>query len=302
MAATSEVIDGYRLRGLLHNAPAGSQVYEVVETRSNRHFAMKILLPEAAAREEDREMLFNEAEVGIKLRHENVIHIQKVCRDPAHPFFIMEYFPSGSLRSKLMIKKGDSAATAADLAFIKEHARKIFKQLSVGLAYMHGSGWTHRDVKPDNVLVNASGQLKIIDFAISKQVPTGFAKWFYRKKKTSGTPSYMSPEQARSEMPDPRQDIYSLGATFYELLTGRPPFRGTSMQDLLNKQVAVKPESPKSYNADVSDEMAGLILRMLAKKKEDRPQTCHDVMMTLRKIKIYKSQPIPKDEDQQMMM
>ncbi len=293
MAATSgEIIEGYRLRGLLHNAPAGSQVYEVVETRSNRHFAMKILLPEAAAKSEDREMLFNEAEAGIKLRHENVIHIQKVCRDEKHPFFIMEFFPSGSLRSKLMAK---------DMPFIKEHARKIFKQLSVGLAYMHGSGWVHRDVKPDNVLVNASGQLRIIDFAISARMPTGFAKWFYRKSKAQGTPSYMSPEQARGEMPEPRADIYSLGATFYELLTGRPPFRGTSIQDLLNKQVAAKPDPPKIYNPDISDEMSALIVKMLAKKREDRPQSCHDVMIALRKIKIYKSQPIPPDDEQQGM-
>jgi eukaryotic-like serine/threonine-protein kinase len=301
MTTANETIEGYRLRGLLHNAPVGSQVYEVVETRSNRHFAMKILRPESAGDPEQRSLLFNEAEVGIKLRHENVIHIVKVCRDLKHPFFIMEYFPSGSLRSKLMIKK-DPAERAANLAFIKDNARKIFKQLSVGLAYMHGSGWVHRDVKPDNVLVNAAGQLKMIDFAISKRIPTGLAKLFYGRKKAQGTPSYMSPEQARGQMPHPLQDVYSLGATFYELMTGRPPFRATAIQELLNKQVTAKPESPQSHNPDVSDDMAALVLRMLAKKKEDRPQNCHDVMMTLRKIKIYKSQPIPRDEDQQMMM
>jgi len=297
VAGGGEIIEGYRLRGLLHNAPAGSQVYEVVETRSNRHFAMKLLLPEAAARPEERHMLFNEAEVGAKLRHENVIHIVKVCKEIAHPFFVMEYFPSGSLRSKLMIKK-DQAVQAADLAFIKDFARKIFKQSAVGLAYMHGNGWVHRDIKPDNILVNASGQLRIIDFAISRRIPTGFAKWFYRKSKAQGTPSYMSPEQARGKMPDPRSDIYSLGATFFELLTGRPPFRGSSQQDLLNKQVSAKPDSPQSFNPDVTKDMAGLILKMLAKKPEDRPQTCHDVMIALRKMKIYNSQPIPNDDEQ----
>jgi serine/threonine-protein kinase len=291
MAATSEVIEGYRLRTSLYTGPF-SQVYEVVEVRSNRHFAMKILLPEAMAKPDIAASLFNEAEVGIKLRHENVIHIQKVCRNPAYPHFIMEYFASGDLRSKVREK---------DTAFLKEHARAIFRQVCTGLAYMHGSGWVHRDVKPDNIIVNASGQLRIIDFAISRKVPTGFAKWFWRKKKAQGTPSYMSPEQARGEMPDPRQDIYSLGATFYELLTLRPPFRGTTQQDLLNKQVSARPDSPVVYNPDISDEMAALILKMLAKKPEDRPQTCHDVMMTIRKIKIYKSQPIPRDEDQQMM-
>ncbi|MCE9529993.1 MAG: serine/threonine protein kinase [Planctomycetes bacterium] len=288
MASTSETIEGYRLRTLLQNG-ADSQVFEVVEVRSNRHFAMKLLHPEAAAKSEKRELLFNEAEIGNKLRHENVIHIVKICRDLAHPHFIMEYFPSGSLRDKVRKK---------DTEFIKEHARKIFKQMATGLAYMHGNKFVHRDVKPDNILVNASGQLRLIDFAISKKIPTGFAKWFYRRKKAQGTPSFMSPEQARDEMPDPRMDIYSLAATFYELLTYRPPFRGTSMQDLLNKQVSQKPDSPQSYNPDISDEMSALILKMLAKKKEDRPQTCHDVMMTIRKIKIFKSQPIPIEDEQ----
>jgi len=290
MASANEIIEGYRLRSLLQSG-VDSQVFEVIETRSNRHFAMKLLHPEAAKKTEKRALIFNEAEAGIKLRHENVIHILKVCRDEHHPHFIMEYFPSGSLRSKLMAK---------DMAFIKENARAIFRQLSTGLAYMHGNGWVHCDIKPDNILVNAAGQLRLIDFAISKKVPTGFAKWFYRRKKAQGTPSFMSPEQARGEMPDPRQDIYSLAATYYELLTGRPPFKGSSIQDILNKQVGLKPESPANHNPDVSDEMAALILKMLAKKKEDRPQTCHDVMIALRKIRIYKSQPIPPEDEQQM--
>ena len=110
----------------------------------------------------------------------------------------------------------------------------------------------------------------------------------------------MAPEQIRGEMPDIRSDIYSLGATYFELLTGRPPFRGSSIQDLLNKQVSMKPDSPRVYNSDVTEEMGNLIVRMLAKKKEDRPQTCHDVLMSLRKIAILKSQPL-SDEEREMM-
>ena len=288
MADTREIINGYRLRSHLQTG-AVSQVWEVIEVVSNRHFAMKLLLPESAGKSEVRSMLFNEAEVGIKLRHENVINIVKVSKDEHTPHFIMEFFPSGALRSKLI-------GNNKDMAFLKENNRKIFRQASTALAYMHSNGWVHCDVKADNLLVNAAGQLRLIDFAISKRVPTGFAKWFYRRGKAQGTPSFMAPEQARSEMPDPRSDIYSLGATFYELLTGRPPFRGSSVQDLLEKQVAAKPDSPQMYNPDVSDEMSALVLKMLAKKKEARPQTCHDVMIALRKIKIYKSQPIPPEE------
>jgi len=124
MADINELIGGYKLRTLLQTGQK-SQVFEVVETRSNRHFAMKVLLPEAATEGEARRELFNDAEVGIKMAHQNVIRIFKVDRSKERPFFIMEFFPSGSMRTRLMQK---------DLAFIKDNAMKIFKQAATGLA------------------------------------------------------------------------------------------------------------------------------------------------------------------------
>lgn len=286
MPEVNETIGGYKLRSLLQTGQV-SQVFEVVEPHSNRHFAMKVLLPEAAEKSEVRNNLFHEAEVGTRLRHENVIHILKVSRDKHSPHFIMEYFPSGSMRNRLMGK---------DLAFVKEHARTIFKQAATGLAYMHASGWVHCDVKPDNMLVNAAGQLKWIDFAISKKIPKGLSKLFYRQKKAQGTPSYMSPEQIRKQAVDGRADIYGLGTTFYELMTGRPPFRGNTIPDLLNKQLTEKAVTPQAFNKDVTDEFAALVLRMVAKKKEDRPATCHDVLIAMRKLKVFKTDPDPVDE------
>jgi serine/threonine protein kinase len=199
----------------------------------------------------------------------------------------MEYFPSGSMRTRLMGK---------DLAFIKEHARGVFKQAATGLAYMHASGWVHCDVKPDNMLVNAAGQLKWIDFAISRRIPKGLAKVFHRQRKAQGTPSYMSPEQIRKQALDARADIYGLGATYYELLTGRPPLRGNTIPDLLNKQLIEKPITPQGHNKDVTDEFAALVLKMLSKKKEDRPPSCHDVLIAMRKLKVFKTDPDPMDE------
>jgi len=291
MPEVNETIGGYKLRSLLQTGQV-SQVFEVVEPLSNRHFAMKVLLPEAAEKGDVRRDLFHEAEVGIKLRHENVIHILKISRDKVSPHFIMEYFPSGSMRTRLMQK---------DFTFIKENAMKVFKQAATGLAYMHASGWVHCDVKPDNMLVNASGQLKWIDFAISRQIPKGLSKLFHRQKKAQGTPSYMAPEQIRKQALDPRADVYGLGATFYELLTGRPPLRGNTIPDLLNKQLVEKPFTPQSHNKDITDEMAALILKMLSKKKEERPETCHDVLIAMRKMKVLKTDPDPVDESGGMM-
>jgi serine/threonine protein kinase len=286
MPEVNETIGGYKLRSLLQTGQV-SQVFEVVEPHSNRHFAMKVLLPEAAEKRDVRTNLFHEAEVGIKLRHENVIHILKISKDQHSPHFIMEFFPSGSMRTRLMGK---------DFAFIKEHAMKIFKQAATGLAYMNAKGWVHCDVKPDNLLVNAAGQLKWIDFAISRQMPKGLGKLFYRQAKAQGTPSYMSPEQIRKQPLDQRADIYGLGCTFYELTTGRPPFRGNTIPDLLNKQLTEKALTPQAHNKDVTDEFAALVLKMLSKKKEDRPNTCHDILIALRKMKVFKSDPNPVDE------
>jgi serine/threonine-protein kinase len=289
MADVGEVINGYRLRSLLQTGQT-SQVFEVVEVQSNRHFAMKLLLPEAAEKPDLRRAIFNEAEVGVKMTHQNVIRIVKVSRSKEQPHFIMEFFPSGGLRLRLQAK---------DFAFIKEHSRKIFKQAATGLAYMNASGYIHRDVKPDNILVNSIGDTKIIDFAITKKVPTGFARMFYRRRTPQGTPSFMSPEQIRDEIPDPRMDIYSYGCTLYELTTGRPPFRGSSTNDLLSRHFAEKPLPPSAYNADLTDEFSSFVVKLLAKQKTERPANFHEVLMELKKVKqIYKSLPEQQGEDE----
>jgi len=284
MADPNETVAGYKLRTLLQTG-AVSQVYEVVEPSSGRHFAMKILLPEQADNREQRHNLFHEAKVGIALRHDNIIRIAKVDESMEAPHFIMEFFPAGSLRGRIQGK---------DFAFLREHAAKILKQSATALAYMNSSGWVHCDVKADNILVNSLGELRMIDFAISKKMPTGIARWFHRRKKPQGTPSFMSPEQIRDEILDGRADIYSWGAAMYEILTGRPPFRATTQNELLQKHYFAKPDSPIVYNADLTDDIATLLIKCLAKKKEDRFSTFHDILIKLRDIRIYKVKPVVK--------
>jgi serine/threonine protein kinase len=248
---------------------------------------MKILLPEKMSDPEQRRLIKHEANVGKQLAHQNVIRIITVSKDSKNPYYVMEFFPAGSLKIRLLRKQFD---------FVRERIHSILKQGATALAYMNASGWIHRDVKPDNFLVNAAGELRLIDFALSQRIQREslFSKLFRRKTVVQGTRSYMSPEQIRGQHLDGRADIYSFGASAYELVTARPPFRGMSNQDLLNKHIAEKPVTPQVYNPDLTDEFSNLVLRMLAKKREERPRDFHEVLMQLKNLKIYKNEPAAK--------
>jgi serine/threonine protein kinase len=277
-----EVIGGYRLVKHMITGQT-SQVWEVVEGQSGRHFAMKLLLPERVSDPEHRRLLIHEAQVGGSLAHPNVIKIIAFSANKENPYLVMEFFPAGNLRLRITRKETD---------FIRDRCHSIVKQAATGLAFMNAKGWVHRDVKPDNFLVNGAGELRIIDFALSTRVQKSsfFGRLFRRKSRAMGTRSYMSPEQIRGEPVDGRADIYSFGATCYELVTGRPPFRGMSSHDLLTKQLIEKPVSPQTYNPDVTDQFAELVMHMLQKKKQDRPKDFHEVLMALRTMRVFKSE------------
>jgi serine/threonine protein kinase len=283
-ATSPDIMGGYKIQKAMATGHT-SQVYEVVELASSRHFALKMLLPEKARESEHRRLLFHEAEVGLKLAHPNVIKIIKVVKDPKNPYFVMEYFPAGNLEFRIQNKKWD---------FIKEKAHSILKQTATGLAYMNASGWVHRDIKPANIMVNSAGEVRIIDFALAQRISKGGL--FKRKGQAAGTRSYMSPEQIRGKPLDGRADIYSFGATVYEMVTGRPPFRANTPKELLNKHVVEKPDSPQIHNPDVTDECAELVLRMLAKDKKDRPKDFHEILMKLQNIKIFRGEVAQKTE------
>jgi serine/threonine protein kinase len=281
-------IDTYRLLNLMMTGQT-SQVWESTELSSGRHFAIKMLLPEHASSAMQRHYLFHEYQVGKQVTHPKIIKMLDLRKDPEHPYVIMEFFPSTNLKLRLMHKD----------PFVREHLKEIIEQTATALAYMHSKGWVHRDVKPDNVLVASSGEVRLIDFALAQRVRKRKKNLFGRMKKSGraqGTRSYMSPEQIRAEALDARADVYSLGITLYELLTYRPPFRAASAQDLLVKQLFEEPASPVQYNPDIAPEMADLVLKMLKKKPEDRPPDMEAFLMQFRKIPIFKPAALKKAE------
>jgi eukaryotic-like serine/threonine-protein kinase len=274
-------VDNYRLVNLIQTGQ-NSQVWEAAEMASGRHFAIKILLPEHAHSPAQRGFLFHEAEVARKLVHSKIIKFLEVVKDPDHPYAVMEFFPSTNLKLRLARKD----------PFVREHIREIIEQTATALAFMHSKGWVHRDVKPDHILVNASADIRLIDFALAQRIMVRKKGVLGRQKKAGkamGTRSYMSPEQIRGEALDARADLYSFGATIYDILAGRPPFRAATPEDLLTKHILEAPASPELYNPDVHRDTAELVLSMLAKDPGARPRDMQDFLMRFRKARVFKA-------------
>lgn len=277
--ASEQTVAGFKLINLMMTGQT-SQVWEVVEPGSFRHLAMKLLLPEHMKSESHRKFLYHEAEVGLSIHHPNVIRILKLERSKANPYILMEFFPGGNLKMRLT-RKHD---------IVREKTHSIILQAARGLASINDKGWVHRDVKPDNILLNSAGEVRVIDFALAQRIHRG-EKWFtfFRKKSTtSGTRSYMSPEQILNRNLDERADVYSFGATIYEVVTGKPPFRGSSPNDLLTKHLRDVPLAPRVANPEVTDAMSDLIYRMLSKDKKDRPKDMHEFCALFRNILVFK--------------
>ena len=282
----SDVMGGYRLLTHLMTGQ-NSQVWEVVEVSSGRHFAIKTLLPEKVRNEELRQLLFHEAEVGKELSHPNIVKIIRVVKQPNQAYFVMEFFPSGSLRLKLQQKQVD---------YIKEHVHGLFKQAATGLAFMNAKGWIHRDVKPDNMLANAAGELKLIDFALGAKTADGTCQTLLHEAHAAGHAQlHVTRTDSRRDSRYAGRHVQLCRQCLRDRLC-RPPFTGASNQDLLQKHVKEKPPSPQIFNPDVSEDFASLILRMLAKKREDRPHDFHEFLMQFKNMKVFKSHMVQKSK------
>jgi serine/threonine-protein kinase len=164
---------------------------------------------------------------------------------------------------------------------------------------MHEQGWVHRDIKPDNFLINDENHVRLIDFNLSRKVKKGLGKLLGNKMPVQGTYSYMAPEQIRGQAVDERADMYSFGCMIYELITGKMPFTATSPTDLLNKHLKTKPQHISVLNKNVHADFADLVTRMLAKEPKDRPESLKEFTRTLKAGRVFQikpRKPQPKQE------
>ncbi len=280
MSTDAYVLNGYRLTNLMMSGQT-SQVWEAIQEGSGRRYALKLLHPERATDPEHRKYLDTEAKVGKILQHPKIIRIFEYYPEKENPHFVMEFFPGNNLKQRLMRKP----------EVILPHITTIIEQSAEALAYMHDKKWLHKDIKPDNIMVNGVGEIRLIDFALAERIGSSWSRLFAQKGVVKGTRSYMSPEQIRGEKLDERADLYSFGCMLYEVFCGRPPYRADSPTALLEKHLYEKPRLAITGNPALTEEMNDLIMRTLAKNRKERFENMHEFLAKLRGARIFSGEP-----------
>ena len=264
-----------------------SDVFEVIEDVTGKQFALKLLREEIvnSPTEKSSQTILSqfkqEFKLGQMLEHPLLVHVHEFkfkvqtllpVKDPI-AYFTMDYFRSQNLK----------AAMTAEPLWTQRHLQKILEQICEALGYVHSKGWVHRDVKPDNLLTTKSAEARLIDFSLACKI----------KKKhriIQGTRTYIAPETIKKDKAVPQTDMYSLGVTIYEVLTGQPPFTGASPTDLLKRHLATKPPAPSLLNDNVAPELDRLVQRLMAKLPKDRFESMEDLVGEIRNTRFFKEE------------
>jgi tRNA A-37 threonylcarbamoyl transferase component Bud32 len=256
-------IPGYRILEELGRGGMG-YVYRAEQTSLHREVALKVLNRELTKDPAFVAKFVAEARAAAKLQHPHVVQVFDVDHDGETYFYAMELMHDGSLEDWLK----QHGAMPADRAL------RVIADAASGLAYAESLGIVHRDIKPDNLMLDQHGAVKIADLGLASTVEE-------TEDKAIGTPHFMAPEQVLKKEIDHRTDLYALGCTFYRLVTGKTPFRGASVKDILRAQVKDTPEPANKANPAVPAEVAAIIARLMAKEPSQRYQTANDLLEDL---------------------
>jgi serine/threonine-protein kinase len=253
--------DSYLIEGEIGRGGMGV-VYSARDLKLKRRVAIKVLPPELAFRPEIRTRFLREAETAARLSHPHIVAIHAVGEADDLVYFVMAYVDGESLAARLRRRK----------RLPPEEVRRIMKETADALGIAHAMGVIHRDIKPDNILLEGTRRRVVVtDFGIAKALSEGGAGTLTGTGVVIGTPTYMSPEQAAGEREiDARSDIYSLGLVGYEMLAGEPPFQAATVPGILMKQISEPAPEIKTARPDCPDDLAYAIMRCLEKKREDR--------------------------------
>ena len=275
---SGQTLDTYRLQSRI-GAGAMGEVYLAHDDKLNRPVAVK-LIAKHLARDADRLQRFRqEAHAASSLNHPNIVVVHDFGEINDRPFIVTELVEGVTLRERL--REGPLPI---------QNAVEIALQVTGALAAAHARGLVHRDIKPENVMLRPDGYIKVLDFGLAKlarEEPLTVAAptLATHPGHPAGTPSYMSPEQARGEPVDARTDIFSVGAVLYELVTGRMAFSGANPAVIFAGILGDTPPAPAGLNPDVPPELERVITRALEKDRELRYQSVADMRADLLRLR-----------------
>jgi len=237
-------------------------VYRAKDRRLKRLVAIKLLPPELAFRSEIKTRFLREAETAAQLSHPNIVPIYSVDERDGLVYFVMALVEGPTLAKK-MYEDGQISA---------EDTRRVMREVSDALAYAHARGVIHRDIKPDNILLDKeSGRAMVTDFGIARAIQEGSDSRLTATGVAIGTPAFMSPEQAAGDREiDGRTDLYALGVVAYQMLSGRLPFQASTTASMLMKQITERPTPVGQLRSDCPADLAATVMSLLEKEPENR--------------------------------
>jgi len=248
-------------------------VYKCHDASLRRFVAVKVLRKKFSGDKSYQRRFRREAQTIASLSHSCVAHVYGIGEvgTEADPllYIVMEHVDGPSVERLL----------AQETKLPVDRALSIVRDTALGLKAAHAKGIVHRDIKPSNLLVTGDGTVKIVDFGLAKELTSPNS--FTDEGVVMGTPHYISPEQGRGRGVDHRSDIYSLGATFYHLVTGKPPFEGSSQVSVIVSHVNDEPPAPSTVERSVTEPCSRLILKMMAKSTETRHQSYDELLADL---------------------
>ncbi|HEY4058325.1 MAG TPA: protein kinase [Kofleriaceae bacterium] len=247
------------------------EVYLATDLALDRPVAVKVL-PAGTGSKTAHDRMVREARAQARVQHPNVAHIYFIGEEEGRLYFAMEHVAGQTLAEALA-----NGPLAADTALAAIRAAVL------GLREAHRSGFTHRDVKPSNLMYDAHGVVKVLDFGLAASTPGELGDGPVAQTSLAGTPLYMAPEQAHGDPIDLRSDIYALGATLYHLVAGDPPFHGETLADLVTQhETAARPSVPKKGKSrTVVTALDQLVARMMAPAPKDRFASYDDLLAAI---------------------
>jgi hypothetical protein len=268
-------LDHYQILGELGQGGMGI-VLRGRDSGSGEIVAIKMLRPELAAQPQQVHRFLKEARHMQRLKHPHVLPVLHVSEDPASPCFVMPLLERGSLLQQL----------SEEQLMTEEECLAVARQVASALAHAHAKGVMHRDLKPGNVLLDASGTAFLADFGLARTVFNDSLVDAARGETGEGTAPYMSPQLARGEAEDTRCDIYALGALCYEMLTGRPPYEGQSTAQILQQIRTGPPVSILKLRPRLAPALVKVIECAMAREHRDRYANMPDVLADLERLAV----------------